>query len=125
MGLTNFPAGAGVIPVVVPLDGTRNEYITLPQGKVMGIHYTTLATTGSPTTVTATLTDQQSTPLSIATAVTQTAAAVTDATLPAAGMSLNAAAKQTLKIAVTFTAGSSPTWKGSVTILLAVGAQSQ
>lgn len=125
MGLTNFPAGAGVIPVVVPLDNTRQEHITLPQGKVMGIHYTTLATTGSPTTVTATLTDLQSTPLSIATTVTQTAAAVTDATLPAAGMSLNAAEKQTLKIAVTFSGGTSPTWKGSVTILLAVGAQSQ
>lgn len=125
MSLKIYPAGAEVVPVVVPLDNTRDEYFTLPQGKVMGIHYTTLATTGSPTTVTATLTDQQSTPLSIATAVTQTAAAVTDATLPAAGMSLNSALKQTLKIAITFTGGSTPSWKGSVTILLAVGAQTQ
>ncbi len=125
MSLKIFPAGVEVIPVVVPLDNARAEYITLPQGKVQGIHYTTSATTGDPTAVTATLTDQQSTPLSIATTVTQTAAAVTDATLPAAGMSLNAATKQTLKIAVTFTGGTTPTWKGSVTILLAVGVQTQ
>lgn len=118
-----FPHGSGLVPVVIPIDGVRNVTFALPQGKVLGIHYATTATTGTPTAVTATLTDAQDTPLSIATTITQTAEAITDATLPTAGMSLSSAAKQKLKIAITFTDGTTPTWKGAVTILLAVGAQ--
>ncbi len=123
MSLKNYPVGFSVVPVVVPLDSARDIDFILPQGKVVGIHYVTTATTGSPTTVTATLTDTQGTPLSIATTITQTAAAVTDAAIPAAGMSLSDAQKQQLKIAITFSGGSTPTWKGSVTILVSVGAQ--
>jgi hypothetical protein len=121
MSLKNYPTGVVAIPIVVPLSDARDIYITVPNGKVEAIQFVTTATTGTPTKATVTITDAQDTPLSIATDVTQTAAAVTDATLPAAGMTIDSDKKRKIKIAVTFTDGTTPHWTGAVTLQLLQG----
>ena len=123
MALKKFPTGSNIVPIVIPVDGTRDVNAVLPDCQVVGIHYITLATTGTPTTVTATVTDKQSTALSIETAVTQTADAVTDATMPTAGMVIDDDNTRRVKCAITFDGGTTPTWKGSITLLCSIAAQ--
>lgn len=121
MTLKNFPTGVLVVPIVVPISDARETILSLPYGKVQAIEYCSTAATGSPTKVTVTLTDAQDTPLSIATDVTATAGAVTGASLPDAGMTINSDKTRVLKLAVTFTGGSTPHWDGAVTIQLSLG----
>lgn len=118
--MNSYPKGSGVQAIVIPLDNTRDLHFNLPDGIIVGVAYSTTATTGSPTTVTSTLTDGGT--LSVATAITQTAAAITEATMPSGNISIDAATERALKIAITFSGGSSPTWKGAVTLHYIPGA---
>lgn len=121
MSLKNFPSGVFVAPIVLPISDARDTIISLPYGKVQAIEFCSTAATGSPTKVTVTITDAQDTPLSIATDVTATAGAVTSVALPAAGMTINSDKTRVVKLAVTFTGGSTPHWNGAVTIQLSPG----
>ena len=100
MSLKNFPTGVLVVPIVVPISDARDTIISLPYGKVQAIEYCSTAATGSPTKVTVTL---------------------TDAALPAAGMTINSDKTRTVKLAVTFMGGSTPHWNGAVTLQLSLG----
>lgn len=119
--MLSYPKGSGVVPIVVgPFTNAAVLDFNLPDGIIVGISFSTIAVTGSPTTVTATVIDGGT--LSVATALTQTAKAVTEATMPAAGISINAATERALNVAITFAGGSSPTWSGTITVHFIPGA---
>jgi len=121
--MLSYPKGSGVVPIVIPLSDAAVLDFNLPDGIIVGISFSTIATTGSPTTAVATVIDGGT--LSIATTLTQTAKAITEATMPSGNVSIDSAAERAINVAVTFTGGSTPHWSGTITVHFIPGAVSK
>lgn len=119
--MKHFPANSGVQLISFPLDGTRVDSLVLPNGRIQGVSFVTAATTGSPTSVTITLADNASTPYTNATVITQTAKAITEATMPTAGWGIDADTERVITVTTAFVGGSSPTWKGTLLVQFSPG----